>query len=158
MAAPNIRRRTRQAAVQALYQWQMTDQSIDDIRDQFHRRMSPKMIDRDFLGEILNGVSSDIERIDALLIPVTDWPIAELDPVERAILRLAAFELRSHAHTPWRTVIDEAVNLALVFGADQSHRFVNGVLDRLARRLRPEIEGDAGSTIVSATQSNERSR
>lgn len=157
MAVPNLRRRTRQAALQALYQWQMTDQSIDDILDQFHRRMSAKKIDHDFFGEILVGVSADIERIDAQLAPVTDWPIAELDPVERAILRLAAFELRSHAHTPWRVVIDEAVNLALVFGADQSHRFVNGVLDRLARRLRPGIEGGSGSTLMPATKSNGRS-
>ncbi len=140
MAALNIRRRTRQVALQALYQWQMTEQPIGDIRGQFQQRMKrrhARKIDPDFFRELLLGVSREIEQIDALLAPVTDWPLAELDPVERAILRLAAFELRSHPGTPWRTVIDEAVNLALVFGGEQSHLFVNGVLDKLARRLRP---------------------
>ncbi|MBF2758746.1 MAG: transcription antitermination factor NusB [Ectothiorhodospiraceae bacterium AqS1] len=153
MAAPNIRRRTRQAAVQALYQWQMTQQPIDVICDQFRLRVSAKKIDHDFFGELLLGVSSDIEAIDALLAPVTDRPITELDPVERAILRLAVFELRSQIQTPWRVVIDEAVNLALVFGAEQSHRFVNGVLDKLARKTRPDVEGDSGSTLAPATKS-----
>ena len=80
----------------------------------------------------------EFEALDAEIAAFTDRPVAEIDPVERAILRMGTHELRSMADVPWRTVIDEAVELARTFGAEQGHKYVNGVLDRVARRLRPD--------------------
>ena len=80
----------------------------------------------------------DFEALDTEFAAFTDRPVPELDPVERAILRMGTHELRSMAEIPWRTVIDEAVELARTFGAEQSYKYVNGVLDRVARRLRPD--------------------
>ena len=78
------------------------------------------------------------EALDTEIAAFTDRPVAEVDPVERAILRMGTHELRSMLEIPWRAVIDEAVELARTFGAEQSYKYINGVLDRVARRLRPE--------------------
>ena len=91
-----------------------------------------------FFDALVGGVITDVETLDTEIGAFTDRPVADLDPVERAILRMGAHELRSMAEIPWRTVIDEAVELARTFGAEQSHKYVNGVLDRVARRLRPD--------------------
>ena len=90
-----------------------------------------------FFDALVGGVIADFEALDIEIGAFTDRPVADLDPVERTILRIGTHELRSMADVPWRTVIDEAVELARTFGAEQSHKYVNGVLDRVARRLRP---------------------
>ena len=133
-----IRSRTRRAALQALYQWQMAGHSAEELRAQFREAPPPGGFDPVFFDALVGGVIIDFEVLDAELAAFTDRPVAELDPVERAILRMGAHELRSMAEIPWRTVIDEAVELAHAFGAEQSHRYVNGVLDRVARRLLPD--------------------
>jgi N utilization substance protein B len=89
-----------------------------------------------FFDALVGGVIIDYEALDTEIAAFTDRPVPDLDPVERAILRMGAHELRSMAEIPWRAVINEAVELAHVFGAEQSHKYVNGVLDRVARRLR----------------------
>ena len=133
-----IRSRTRRAALQALYQWQMTGHTAEELHAQFKENPPPGGFDPVFFDALVSGVIIDFEALDTELVIFTDRPITELDPVERAILRMGTHELRSMAEIPWRAVINEAVELAHVFGAEQSHKYVNGVLDRVARRLRPE--------------------
>ena len=133
-----LRSRTRRAALQALYQWQMTGHSAAELHAQFEENTSRGQFDPTFFDALVGGVITDVETLDTEIGAFTDRPVANLDPVERAILRMGAHELRSMAEIPWRTVIDEAVELARTFGAEQSHKYVNGVLDRVARRLRPD--------------------
>ena len=132
------RSRTRHAALQALYQWQLTGHTADELHSQFNENPPPEGFDPVFFDALVSGVITDFEVLDTEIAAFTDRPVASLDLVERAILRMAAHELRSMVEIPWRTVVDEAVELARRFGADQSHKYVNGVLDRVARRLRPE--------------------
>ena len=137
MSRRGIRSRTRSAALQALYQWQMTGHSAAELHAQFKEFPPPGGFDPVFFDALVGGVITDFEALDTEIGAFTDRPVADLDPIERAILRMGAHELRSMADIPWRTVIDEAVELARTFGAEQSHKYVNGVLDRVARRLRP---------------------
>jgi len=132
-----IRSRTRRAALQALYQWQMTGHSAEELHAQFSENPPPGGFDPAFFDALVGGVIIDFETLDAEIAAFADRPVAQLDPVERAILRMGTHELRSMVDVPWRTVIDEAVELAKTFGGENGHRYVNGVLDRLAREVRP---------------------
>ena len=131
------RRRARRGAVQAIYQWQLGNASGADIRTEFRERDGMENADWAFFDALVEGVIGNAVELDAALSGHLDREVAELDPVERAILRLATLELMAHADVPFRVVINEAVALARTFGAEQSHRYVNGVLDALARELRP---------------------
>jgi N utilization substance protein B len=133
---PGSRRRARRAALQGLYQWQATGQPADEIIAQFDDEKATGNVDRDYFCRIVRGVIDDVDTLDAMLAPHLYRPLGQVDPVERAVLRLAAFELSHCADVPWRVVIDESVELARAFGAEQGHRFVNGVLDKLAASLR----------------------
>lgn len=126
----------RHHAVQAIYQWQMTGQEIGEIRDQFLTEQDADGFDIDYFDRLLRGVPSNLNQLDAALGPCLDRSIESVDPVERAILRIGAFELLHQPDVPYRVVINEAVERAKVFGAEQGHRYVNGVLDKLARKVR----------------------
>lgn len=130
------RRRARRGAVQALYQWQLGGGSSIEIRSEFREREGMRDADWGLFDELVDGVIENVEELDGHLAPHLDRAVAALDPVERAILRLATRELTAHAETPFKVVINEAVDLARTFGAEQSHRYVNGVLDAMARELR----------------------
>jgi N utilization substance protein B len=132
------RSRARRAALQAIYQWQMTAEELDTIAAQFRDDKSWKRIDDEYFSALLNGVPSCVDELDEQLAPLLDRPIAQVDAVERAILRIGAFELSHREDIPWRVVINECVELAREFGAEQSHKYVNGILDNLARRTRIE--------------------
>lgn len=93
-------------------------------------------VDWAFFDALVDGVIKDCEELDEAYAPLLDRDVTELDPVERAILRLATHEFRSHIEVPFKVVINEGVQLARLFGADKSHRYINGVLDALARQLR----------------------
>ena len=137
-AAGNPRSRARRAALQALYQWQMTAEDLETIVAQFREDKSWRRIDEELFSAHLYGVAGNVAVLDAHLQPILDRPVAQLDAVERAILRMGAFELTHRDDVPWRVVINECVELAREFGAEQSHRYVNGILDKLARRTRDE--------------------
>ena len=137
-AAGNPRSRARRAALQALYQWQMTAEALDTISAQFREDKSWRRVDEDMFASLLYGVPGNVEALDAHLEPLLDRPVAQLDPVERAILRMGAFELAYRDDIPWRVIINEYVELAREFGAEKSHKYVNGILDNLARRIRDE--------------------
>jgi N utilization substance protein B len=134
------RSRARHLAVQALYQWQMTGQDVGDVVGQFLASQDGAKFEVDYFRDLLRGIAIDLNALDAWLQPHVDRPIAQIDPVERAILRLGTYELAHHPEVPYRVVINEAVELAKVFGAEEGHKYVNGVLDKVARTLRaPEV-------------------
>jgi transcription antitermination protein NusB len=136
--ASSPRSRARRAALQAIYQWQMTAQALEIISAQFRDHKSWNRIDEELFSALLYGVPANVTDLDACLQPILDRPVAQLDAVERAILRMGAFELTHREDIPWRVIINECVELAREFGAEQSHKYVNGILDNLARRTRDE--------------------
>jgi len=130
------RSRARQRAVQALYQWQMTAQNLSEIESQFITDREMGKADMEFFHELLHQVPAHLDELDGLLAPLLDRPIAQVDAVERAILRMGTYELKFRNDTPYRVVINEAVELAKTFGAEQGHKYVNSVLDKVARSVR----------------------
>lgn len=126
----------RKLAMQALYQWQLTQQSAADIRKQFLESEDSAGVDEEHFSELLTGCVGRSEEINAALGPFIDRPLAQLDPVEAAILMIGMFELQHRPDIPYRVVINEAVDLGKRFGATDAHKFVNAVLDRAARELR----------------------
>jgi N utilization substance protein B len=136
------RSQARHHAVQALYQWQMTGQNIKDIHNQFLEEQDVKEFDVNYFETLLRGIPANLTGLDEILGPFLDRSIESVDPVERAILRLGTYELQNHLEVPYRVVINEGVELAKVFGAEQGHKYVNGVLDKIAHKLRSqEIKG-----------------
>lgn len=131
------RSRSRSLAIQALYQWQMAGQDVGTIVQHFMLQQDAKKFDSDYFDELVRGVPARLDELDAALAPCVDRALESVDPVERAILRLGAYELIEHPEIPYRVVINEAVELAKTFGAEKGHRYVNGVLDKAARQLRP---------------------
>ncbi len=129
------RRRARRAAMQALYQWQSTAQLPQTIEGQFMEDDGLKKADVSYFQEIFTNLPEKLGEIDPLLAACLDRSVGSLNPVERAILRIATYELRFRQDVPWRVVINEAVELAKGFGAAGAHKYVNGVLDKLHRNL-----------------------
>lgn len=142
---PNVwaRRKARRALVQAVYQWQVSAGDVAEICADFRAGEALKKADVEFFEELLKLVASEAESLDDTYRDLLDRPVEQLDVVERALLRLAAAELQHRIDVPYRVVIDEYVELAKTFGAQDSHKYVNGVLDRLAATLR-SIEVEAG--------------
>ena len=139
------RRRARRTLLQALYAWQMTDADFDEIASQFTRDQL-KGADTDYLHECLRGVMDRVTALDPLFEPYLDRRIDELGYVERAILRAGSYEMKERLDVPARVVIDEWVELAKRFGATESFRYVNGVLDRVARNVRTAELGETPTT------------
>jgi len=130
------RRGARRLLVQALYQWQIAAHSPEDLRRQFEGRAEFARVDSAWFRKLLEEVTGSRDELDALIGAEADRPVAQLDPVERGILWLGAAELKFHPEVPARVVINEAVDLAREFGAQDGHRYVNALLDRLAMHLR----------------------
>jgi N utilization substance protein B len=126
----------RKLAMQALYQWQLTSYEANDLVNQFVGSEEFAGADRDYFEELLRGCIAQRDAINAGIEPFIDRPLEQLDPVERAILMLGMYELRSRFDVPYRVVINEAVDLAKRFGATDAHKYVNAVLDRAAKELR----------------------
>ena len=133
---PAARRRARECAVQALYSWQLSKNDIADVELQFLSEQDVKDVDIAYFRELLSGVAVNAASLDALMAPVLSRQLEELGQVERAVLRIALFELSKRDDVPYKVAINEAIELAKTFGAADSHKFVNGVLDKLAPTIR----------------------
>ncbi|ATM84889.1 transcription antitermination factor NusB [Yersinia massiliensis] len=133
---PAARRRARECAVQALYSWQLSKNDIADVELQFLSEQDVKDVDIAYFRELLSGVAVNAASLDALMAPVLSRQLEELGQVERAVLRIALFELSKRHDVPYKVAINEAIELAKTFGAEDSHKFVNGVLDKVAPSVR----------------------
>ncbi|HHI93562.1 MAG TPA: transcription antitermination factor NusB [Gammaproteobacteria bacterium] len=130
------RHKARRLATQALYTWQMAGQSLTDIETEYCVDHDMKKVDGDYFRELLHKVPAHLDELDGYLLPLLDRTIDDVDGVERAILRLGCYELAYRLDVPYRVVINESVKLAKTFGADQSHKYINGILDGVAKKLR----------------------
>ena len=137
------RKRARRRVLQALYQWKITGQDERDIAHQFLEEQDFRKVDKAWFREQLSGVVASYPELDEYLQPFIDRPLSQLDIIELMILRMSAFELRNHPEIPKTVVMNEAIDLARRFGAEQGHSFVNGVLDKAARQAEPG--DDSGS-------------
>lgn len=141
-SSPSARRKARRFALQALYQWQMSGSGLNEIEAEFRTDNDMSKVDDEYFHDILFGVPKSKSEMDAKIEPFLDRRIDELTPVELSILRLAAYEMCHRIDVPYKVVINEAVELAKTFGATDGHKYVNGVLDKLAQRERMvEIKG-----------------
>ena len=133
---PWARHQSRRALVQALYQWQMTAAITEDLEHQFVKEPKPRRFDREFFSKILHGVLIGHERMDKLYSPYLARQVDELDQVEKAILMMGTYELSECLDIPFRVVVDEYIELAKTFGAQDSFRYINGILDSVGHDLR----------------------
>jgi N utilization substance protein B len=126
----------RRCAVQALYQWQMTGQAKEKIIDSFIENENLEGKHQDYFLSLINIIPNYIDQIDALIAPHLDREQEKVDLIEQAILRLGTYELRYDRSIPTNVVIDEAIDLAKTFGSEHGYKYVNGVLDKVAREVR----------------------
>lgn len=140
MSQPNTlaaqRRKARHFGLQALYQWTLSDASLIDIDAEFRVDNDFRHTDGEYFQALLRGVMQDVESLEALFSPLLDRALDDLDPIERNLLRMGTFELKERIDVPYKVVINEAVSLAKKFGATESHRYINGILDKVASELR----------------------
>lgn len=132
----HARRQAREVALQALYAWQLS--GGDPLEE---ARSNEDYEKTEFLDDLLRGVAGRAAELERLITPHLDRDFARLSPVERAILYIGAYELAYHPETPFKVVLNEAVELGKSFGASEGYRFVNGVLEKIALQLRPEEVG-----------------
>ena len=130
------RHRARELALQGIYQWRITAGDVAKIEAQIHAEKNLGRYDKELFSKLLRGALSRHRELEMLLVPHLDRSLDELSPVELAVLLLGAFELSRHPEVPYRVVINESVELAKTFGGTDGHKFVNGVLDKLAPQLR----------------------
>jgi transcription antitermination protein NusB len=131
------RSRARHLAMQAIYQWQMTNKLPDLIIAESHSDNDMTRIDAEYFSEVFRGATADVAALDEKFVPhLKGLAIHELDPVTLALLRLASYEFIKRIDVPYKVVINEAVNIAKKFGAEESHKFINGVLDKVAKETR----------------------
>lgn len=135
---PSARRKARELAVQAVYSWQISKNDVADIEANFLTENKARRFDIVYFQQLLRGVTSSVSSIDAAISPHVDRPLDDVDPVEKSILRIAIYELKDSQDVPYRVVINEAIELAKSFAADDSHKFVNGVLDKAVKLIRPQ--------------------
>jgi N utilization substance protein B len=134
--AKSLRHRARELALQGIYEWRLSGKSARLIEKATRDEKSLGRYDTEFFGQLLNGVIAHHESLAAQIGPHLDRKLEELSPVEYSVLLLGAFELAQHPEIPYRVVINEAVELTKTFGGSEGHKFVNGVLDKLAAQLR----------------------
>lgn len=131
------RRFARERALQALYQWDVSSGQSSDVRSQFLDDQDMSRVDVEYFTKLFNGVSHDPDAVDEAMRASLDRPSENLDPIERAVLRIATYELTQCLDIPARVVINEGIEITKRFGADKGHTYVNGVLDKLASAVRP---------------------
>ena len=139
----SARRRSREFALQGLYSWLLAGQPVLDITAQLEESRGFERADHAYFSLLMRGAIEQQGTLEEALAPCLDRKVRELSPVERGILLLGAWELKNAPEVPYRVVINEAVELAKSFGGTDGHKYVNGVLDRLAKSLRAQ-EARAG--------------
>ncbi|MBY4596634.1 transcription antitermination factor NusB [bacterium BD-1] len=133
---PHARSRARRRALQAVYAWQLSNTAINKVIDQFRNEQDMEVADLDYFEDLVRGVEKNLGSLDEALQEFLDRDIAQVDPIERAVLRIAAYELRHRVDVPYRVVINEAIETTKRFGSEHGHTFVNGVLDHAAAAWR----------------------
>ena len=143
---PVLRTRARRRALQAVYAWQMSGADARDIITQFAHEQAREIADLAYFQELVHGVDAHCAELDAALAPYLDRTMEEVDPIERAALRIAAYELQHRIDVPYRVVLNEAVESVKRFGSEHGHTYVNGVLDHAAVALRAiEVQTSRGT-------------
>ncbi|MFT6052313.1 MAG: N utilization substance protein B [Halioglobus sp.] len=130
--------------MQALYQWQMAGASPGVIEAEFREEYDFSHVDLEYFQALLHGVPSCVDELEDTLRPLLDRDLDDLDPIEHTLLRMGVYELSHRIDVPYKVVINEAVALTKKFGATDGHKYINGVLDKVARQLR-KVEIDAAS-------------
>lgn len=133
---PSARRKARRFALQGLYEWQLSGNPSHEIEARYRVENAMHKVDLDYFHELLHKIPTVVAELDALFTPHLDRAFEALDPVELATLRIGTYELKHRLDVPYRVVINEGIELAKTFGASESHKYINGVLDRLAADLR----------------------
>ncbi|WP_081835983.1 transcription antitermination factor NusB [Thiomicrospira pelophila] len=136
-AQASPRTQARRVALQALYQWQVNQEEVYLIEKQFFEDGQLSNLDREWFRELLAQVSAQAEQLDEAYVQFIDRSAKLINPVERTILRMATYELQTQMQIPYKVVINEAVELTKRFGAEDAHKYINGVLDKVAKKLRP---------------------
>jgi len=137
---PSPRRKARELAVQAVYSWQLSENAVSEIESNFLVDNSSRRFDISFFQQLFRGVTASVSELDEAIMPHVDRPLEDVDHVEKAVLRVAIFELKECLDVPYKVVINEAIELAKSFAADDSHKFVNGVLDKAVKLIRKEAD------------------
>lgn len=135
---PAARRRARQCALQALYSWQISNNDIADIELQFLAENEVSDVDIAFFRELIFGITTHSRYLDNLMQPYLTRRLDEIGQVEKAALRIALYELSKRSDVPYKVAINEGIELAKTFGAEDSHKFINGVLDKAGPQIRPK--------------------
>jgi transcription antitermination protein NusB len=139
---PAARSRARRRALQAVYAWQLSQSPVERVIENFRAEQDMEVADLEYFEALVRGVAQHAEEIDAVLARYIDRDVAQVDPIERAVLRIAGYELAHRLDVPYRVVINEAIETTKRFGAEQGHTYVNGVLDRAAAEWRAaEMQG-----------------
>ena len=133
---PHARSRARRRALQAVYAWQLSNTAIGKVIEQFRNEQDMEVADLDYFEDLVRGVEKNLGALDEALAAFLDRDIAQVDPIERAVLRIAAYELRHRPDVPYRVVINEAIETTKRFGSEHGHTYVNGVLDHAAAAWR----------------------
>ena len=133
---PHARSRARRRALQAVYAWQLSNTAIHKVIDQFRNEQDMEVADLEYFEDLVRGVEANLGTLDEALANFLDRDIAQVDPIERAVLRIAAYELRHRPDVPYRVVINEAIETTKRFGSEHGHTYVNGVLDHAAAEWR----------------------
>ncbi len=137
---PAARSRARRRALQALYAWQVARTPIGRVIEEFQHEQDMEIADLQYFEDLVRGVEKNVGELDAKLGDFLDRGVDVVDPIERAVLRIAAYELLHRLDIPYRVVINEAIESAKRFGSDQGHTYINGVLDKAAASWRaPEV-------------------
>ena len=134
---PVTRARARRRALQAVYAWQLSGGNAQQVISQFAHEQAHEVADLEYFEDLVRGVMQHTADLDQALLPFLDRTVEEVDPIERAVLRIAAYELRHRPDVPYRVVINEAIETSKRFGAEHGHTYVNGVLDHAAADWRP---------------------
>ncbi|QOL24395.1 transcription antitermination factor NusB [Thalassotalea sp. LPB0316] len=135
---PSARRKAREFATQAIYSWQISGNNVADIEAHFLTENAKRRFDIEYFQTLFRGVTASVAELDLAIEPHVDRPLDDIDQVEKAILRMAMFELSHNQEVPYKVVINEAIELGKAFGADDSHKFINGVLDKAVKLIRPQ--------------------